>query len=338
MPGARANIAGYQLTVDGKDITGTVEPRLVSLTLTEKRGGEADQLDLVLSDHDGKLAIPKKGAVISLSLGWKQGADVTPGLIAKGTFKVDSARHSGVPDVITISARSADLAGGYRIRKEKSWRHKTLGAVLQDLAGAAGLTPRIDPRLSSIQIAVLAQHQKSDMALVRELGRKYDAVATVKDGKLLFAPKGNGTTSTGQSIPDLSLTRTAGDRHDWARVERETYDGAEARWHDQGSATRRTEHAGGSGGGGKRKRIRKVYASQADAQAAASAEAQRIARAAAEFSLDLALGRADVYPDRAVKVSGWKPEIDAATWLIAEVSHSIDRGGFRTKLKMETKV
>jgi phage protein D len=333
---ARANIAGYQLTVDGKDITGTVEPRLVSLTLSEKRGGDADQLDLVLSDHDGKLAIPKKGAMIVLSLGWKQGADVTPGLIAKGTFKVDSARHSGAPDVITISARSADLAGGYRLRKEKSWRDTTLGAVLQDLAGAAGLTPRIDPALAGIAIAFLAQHQKSDMALVRELGRKYDAVATVKDGKLVFAPKGKGATSTGQAIPDLTLTRKSGDRHDWSRVERDSYDGAEARWHDQGSATRRTEHAGGSG---KRKRIRKVYSSQADAQAAASAEAKRIARAAAEFSLDLALGRADIYPDRAVTVSGFKPEIDASKWLIAEVSHSLDRsGGFRTKLKMETKV
>ncbi|MES2042580.1 MAG: contractile injection system protein, VgrG/Pvc8 family [Pseudomonadota bacterium] len=336
---ARANIAGYQLTVDGKDITGTVEPRLVSLTLNEKRFGDADQLDLVLSDHDGKLAIPKKGAVISLSLGWKQGADVTPGLVSKGSFKVDSARHSGAPDVITISARSADLAGAYRVRKEKSWRDTTLGAILQEIAGNAGLTPRIDATLAAKPIAFLAQHQKSDMALVRELGAKYDAVATVKDGKLVFAPKGKGATSTGQAIPDLTLTRKAGDRHDWSRVERETYDGAEARWHDQGSATRRTEHAGGSGGGGKRKRIRKVYASQADAQAAASAEAQRIARAAAEFSLDLALGRADIYPDRAVTVSGFKPEIDAAKWLIAEVSHSLDRsGGFRTKLKMETKV
>ena len=60
----------YQLTVDGRDITATVDPRLVSLSLTECRGGEADQLDLVLSDADGMLALPPKDALITVKLGW----------------------------------------------------------------------------------------------------------------------------------------------------------------------------------------------------------------------------------------------------------------------------
>ncbi|WP_231923209.1 hypothetical protein [Sphingobium cloacae] len=52
--------------------------------------------------------------------------------------------------------------------------------------------------------------------------------------------------------------------------------------------------------------------------------------------MKLALGRPDAYPEARVTVTGFKPEIDAATWLITEVTHRLDKGGgFGTDLKME---
>ena len=50
-----ANIADWRVTLDGKDLSDRLRPRLVSLSLSEKRGDEADQLDIVLSDADGML-------------------------------------------------------------------------------------------------------------------------------------------------------------------------------------------------------------------------------------------------------------------------------------------
>ncbi|MDI1295439.1 MAG: hypothetical protein PSY12_06070 [bacterium] len=42
------------------------------------------------------------------------------------------------------------------------------------------------------------------------------------------------------------------------------------------------------------------------------------------------------YPDMKVTVAGFKDEIDAAKWLIAEATHQLDRsGGFGTDIKME---
>ena len=60
-------------TKDNKqqDITQVVSSRLINLSLTDNRGLEADTLDLELSDHDGKLALPPRNATISLALGWK---------------------------------------------------------------------------------------------------------------------------------------------------------------------------------------------------------------------------------------------------------------------------
>lgn len=336
--GARqqANIPAYVVIVDGKDISAAIRPRLISLSLTEKRGGEADQLDLVLDDSQGDLAIPKEGAIISLSLGWAQGRNVSKGLVAKGRFKVDEAGHSGPPDIITISARSADLQGDFRVRKERSWRSTTIGTVVGQIAADNGLEPRVASDLAAIAVDLVEQDGKSDMALVRELGKKYDAVATVKDRKLVFARVGAGVTSSGLAIPALAITRALGDRHDYRRAERDKYDGAEARWHDKGAAKRKTEKAGAKGTGASPKRLKRIYATQADAKAAAAAEANRIRRGSAELTLSLALGDAGIYPERRAAVSGFKAEIDAQKWLISEVTHSVDAGGYRTRLKLET--
>ncbi|MGF7152535.1 hypothetical protein [Novosphingobium gossypii] len=75
------NTPDWRVTLDGQDLSDRIRPRPVSLTLSEKRGDEANQLDIVLSDHDGMLGIPPEGAVLHLQLGWKQGRDVTLGLI-----------------------------------------------------------------------------------------------------------------------------------------------------------------------------------------------------------------------------------------------------------------
>ncbi|MBM9968370.1 phage late control D family protein, partial [Pseudomonas aeruginosa] len=87
----------FRLTVDGNDIAQLISPRLIALDLTDNRGLEADQLSVTLSDHDGLLAIPPRGAVLHLWLGWSDS-----GLVDKGTYTVDETEHSGAPDVLSI--------------------------------------------------------------------------------------------------------------------------------------------------------------------------------------------------------------------------------------------
>lgn len=331
-----ANIADYQLVVAGKDITADARPRLVSLQLVEKRGGEADQLELVLDDGDGKLALPKKGATITLKLGWKQGSDVTAGLIDKGTFKVDEVSWSGEPDQIAISARSADLTSAFRARKEKSWVGKTLGDVAKEVAANNGLEARVAPELASLAVPAIVQHQQSDMALLRRLGRENDAVATVKDGKLILSPIGKGQTSTGKTLPPITIDRGEGSRPSYREVDRSAEAGVEARYHDQDSGKRKTVTAGG-GGSGKKRRLRKVYPTEAEAKRAAAAEAKRAKRAEAEFTMTIALGRPDLYPERPATLTGFKDQVNARKWVVAELTHSLDgQAGLITNIKLET--
>lgn len=328
------NIADWRVTMDGVDLSDRIRPRLISLTLSEKRGDEADQLDIVLSDHDGMLAIPPEGAVLRLQLGWLQGRDVTPGLIDKGSFKVDDVRHSGPPDQITIRARAADFTSAIRNRRAHSWKDTTLGAVLQEVAGRNGLTARVAPALGSIALPAVAQSRESDVAFLRRLGRENDAVATIKDKHLIFTPKGGGQTSTGVALPGLTIQRRAGDRHSWQRQKRDGQEGVTASWHDRKAAKRQTVTIGKAEGA---KKLRKVYSDEASAKRAATAETARLKRAPATFDMTLALGRADAYPEARVTVSGFKDVVDNATWVLSEVVHRLDKsGGFQTDVRMET--
>lgn len=62
------------------------------------------------------------------------------------------------------------------------------------------------------------------------------------------------------------------------------------------------------------------------------------AKRAAEFSITLARGRADLFPEMPATVSGFKSVIDNHKWIIARVVHQIGEGGFQTQLELELKI
>lgn len=313
----------------------TMGARLMSLSLTEKREGGADQLDIRLHDFDGRLEIPKPGQVLALKLGWESGAQVLPGLVDKGRFKVDAAEWEGWPSIITIRARSADFAAGIDRRLERSHVDRTLRSILDDIATARSLALSIDDALGAEIVPVFEQDELSDAAMLRWLGARFDAAATVKNGTLIFARIGNSTSASGAPLPSSVLTPSVGDRVHYKRGERGQFGGVEARWHDRRKGKRSTVAIGGGEGGRPPKRLKRIYASEKTAQDAADAANRRMSRAAATCELALALGRPEIYPEQRLQLQGFKPEIDAQAWLVAEARHSLESSGLRSQLRLE---
>lgn len=328
-------VPGWKVTLEGRDLTGTMQPRLLSLTLIEKRGTEADQLDIVLSDADGALEIPPSGARLTVALGWRQGRGREAGLVGKGTFKVDEARWGGPIDRLTITARSADFTDGFRVRRERSFVGRTVSEIVSQIASENGLAARVDEALGAKTIPALGPGAKSDAALLKLLGKRFDAVATVKFGTLLFAPIGSGSSAGGKPLARRIIARSQTVDVEYARVERDAHDGVAASWHDKVSGERRSVDAGHAGKG-KAKRIRKVFASEADAKQAAEAENARMQRLKAKASVTLAQGAPDIFPETPVTLEGFKTEINARKWIVAEATHEMDGGGgLRTRLALE---
>lgn len=319
-----------RVVVDGRDITADITARLISIELTDNRGMEADQLDIALSDHDGLLAIPPREASIDLWLGWDD-----TGLVYKGTYNVDETEHSGAPDTLNIRARSADLSGGLKVKRERSWDATPLATIIGAIAMAHGLTPLIGAGLAAINIAHLDQANESDANLLTRLGQEHDAIAAIKAGRLLFMPTGKAVTASGLSLPHVTLTREDGDQHRFLQANRDSYTGVKAYYYEVNSAEKKEAIAGG---GENLKELRHSYTDQASALNAARAEWQRLQRGTATLSYTLAKGRPELVPDQTYSLFGIKAEIAAIIWLGGNIRHSFTPDSYTTSLELESQL
>lgn len=127
----------------------------ISLTLTDNRGFEANQLDIELDDANVRVKLPLRGEVLTLFIGWKGFA-----LIGKGSFTIDEVEHRGKPDTLTIRARSADFRGTLNSRREESWYDTTLGAIAEAIATRNKLIASVTPVLASIKIPHIHESQE----------------------------------------------------------------------------------------------------------------------------------------------------------------------------------
>lgn len=319
----------FSITLDGKNLSTKIAPRLISLTINECRGDEADSLDLVLDDSDGRLALPKKGAVLAVSMGWARQQ-----LVDKGTFTVDEVEHSGAPDTITVRARSASMTKNMGERQEKSWHGQTLGAIVRTIAGKHKLKPTVSAALGKVLIPHIDQTHESDMAFLTRLAKRYDAVMTVKESRLLFLQIGAGVTASGKPLPIVTIERSSGDQHRYSVRDRGNYEGVRAYWHSGQKGRRRTVYVGGETARNL-KTLPEVYATEGEAKAAAKSELQRIERGQAAMGYTLALGRPEIRPELTVNVRGFKAEIDGTDWLVVRATHTISDGGLQSSLELE---
>ena len=344
----------FNIVIEGKDVTTTLDKRLMSVTLTDNRGFEADQLDLELDDADGQIVLPRRGAVIQFALGW-EGQPLFP----KGAFTVDEIEHSGAPDRLTIRARSADFRATLNIRREKSWHQTTVGDVIREIATRHNLKMALGQDLSGLSLDHLDQTNESDASFLMKLARQYGAIASVKSGNLLFIRQGQGRTASGKPLPVVNITRKEGDGHRFTLADRGAYTGVIASWlhtrepkkkemtkvkRRRRRATKPKEPEAKSGDYlvGTNENVlvlNRTYANRANAERAAKMQWERLQRGVATFSLQLAVGRADLYTEMPVKVSGFKQPIDDAEWTITTLTHTISPGnGFVTSLELEVKI
>lgn len=319
-----------RVVVDGRDITADITARLISISLTDNRGMEADQLDIQLSDHDGNLATPPKNASIQLWLGWSD-----TGLVDKGTYKVDELEHSGAPDTLSIRARSADLREGLAKKRERSWHNQTLGAILTSIATEYGLKPLVQVALAAIGLSHIDQAGESDLNLITRLATEHDAIASIKAGRLLFLPTGAATTASGLPLPHITLTRADGDQHRYLDANRDTYTGVKAYWYSPASAERKEAIAGT---GDNLKELRHSYTSRAAALHAAIAEWHRVQRGTATLSYTLAKGRPDLIPELTYSLTGIKQQISDIIWLGGNVQHAFTPDAYTTSLELTSQL
>src|SRR3546814_15755230 len=112
------------------------------------------------------------------------------------------------------------------------------------------------------------------------------------------------TTSGGAPLPSGALTRRDGWAWRFASTARDEYDGAQAQYRDMDAGKNVTVTAGGS----KRKKLRRIYANRAAAEAAAPGAASQRKPGAFTFESALALGDPTLIPTDRLRRPGWDSE------------------------------
>lgn len=167
-------------------------------------------MDISLSDHgEEPLDIPDPGTELQVSLGY----DST--LVGMGKYIIDEIEISGAPDTVNIRARAVVQTKGVQgakvlmtTQKTRSWEAKTiLGDLVRIIGVEHGIIATIAVELAAIVLPHIDQVNESDMALLTRLAKQYDAIAKPSGDYLVFAKRGELTTATGTSIPDVDYTR-----------------------------------------------------------------------------------------------------------------------------------
>lgn len=359
-----------KLTINGKPFNTDALSRIISISLTDKSGFEADELTVSLSDHDGKLALPPKSAEITIALGY-----IETGVVDKGSYKITEVSWSGAPDTLHITAQSADTSDRFSEAKEKSWHKTSLKEIIESIAAANGYAPIIGKAYQDEKIDHIDQSNESDAAFLSRLAERYDAIATVKHGRLLFVSSGEATTASGQPLPTIRITRNSGDQYTFRYSNTESYNAVRAYYIDKPTGkkhevvitednydpvkktvtttkqykTKRkdgkthktttkevTEIKQTDTTGKKIKTLRHTYQSPKTAATGARAAYKKLKRGAMEFDISLAVGRPDVAPESPVTLQGFKPEIDAEKWVGKETTHTLDSNGLTTAVKLQS--
>ncbi len=329
----------FKLTIEGIDRTAQVEKRLISLSMTDKRGTEADELSLTLSDHDAALPLPTNGNEIRLWLAMPDTGD----MIDKGTFTIDDAEHSGTPDQLQIRAKSADFKSSLKVKRSDSYHQRKLGDIAQTVAKRHDLILAIDNAVAAMMIDHIDQHRESDINLLTRLCDDHDLMCTIKAGRLIIKPIGNAKSSSGTALRQVIITRQSGDSHRYSRTDRTSdYDETTASYHDDKSG--KTKHISIKDGksksldalpNDKSHMLTKPAKDKSEAVSKAKASANKKARQVASFDLTLAMARPDIIADNPATVRGFRPYIDAHQWTVVEVSHELSGSGYSTGIKCE---
>ena len=349
------------LSIDGQAFGSNTMSRIIDVTVDDKRGFEADEITITLSDADGALAIPSMESMIKVWLGYAE-----TGVVYKGEYKISGFEHTGAPDQLRISAIAADLAAGLAEQQEKTWRKTTLGSIVETIAKKHGYTPKLHKDLAAIAIDHITQTNESDASFLMRLADQYDAIATVKQKHLLFMPVGKGQTLSGEAIPTVLINRLSGDSHRFSYSTSDNYNAIKAYYlpdkkgsnkqfvlinadniepKKQTNKKDKTKSKAQSqtdkketaltADGDKTKVLRHVYANKTNAERGARSAYKKLKRGRAQFSIALAVGRPDLAPETPVQVEGFKDAIDAETWIIEKISHSISSGGYISQIDLE---
>ncbi|HGA2317211.1 TPA: phage late control D family protein [Pseudomonas putida] len=316
----------FRIEADGKDITALINDRLLLLRTTDKPGMESDDFELRIDARDGVVALPARGALIEVHLGYA-GQPLT----RLGRYTVDEVELSGPPDTLVIRGKASDLRGSGRTIRSGSWEAVPLQRIVAEV-GARNGWQVVCPVV--IQVPRVDQYNESDFNFITRLARQYDCTAKLADGQLLVLPRQAGQSASGKPLGTVGIARTEVSQWHFRLDDKAARKAVRTRYQDAaGGESKTVELLNDEAveGGRPVHTDRHLYPNRAAAEQAAKARLASFNRDTAQVRLDLP-GRTDLFAERSIDLQGFVDGLDGQ-YQIDSVEQVFTASGWRTTVQ-----
>lgn len=318
-----------EVTIDGAPVAGAFYERLVSISVTDKEDNGADTVSIELNDGPPNfLAIPRKGAIIDVRLGYSA-------LRSIGRFTVDKVECKCLPYSMSISGKSADLRSGkLKENQERHWDKKKLKEIVGEIAAESGLQATIDSAIGEFEYPWIAQQDETNIQFLHRLSKRHDAIFAIKQGKLVFAKRGSGNAVSGAFVgtvvvtPSIIIQGTCSfEANDLTK-----YSKVVAYYQDKDSAERVEIEADANADGDSVYRIPEPFANPAEADEAATAKANSLRRGEGAASATV-VGDTGITAGSPLLFAQCRPGLDGVPYIIDTAVHRYSKaGGYLTEI------
>lgn len=232
--------AAFMVTVAGTNITTTLLPVLISLTVSDKVGTHSDTASLDVDDTEGRIVLPQIGAPVIVALGW-EGEGVR--VVFTGT--VDEVRSSGSRGggrTLQITAKGMDTTGKPKEGQQRHFDDSTIEDILAQAGRTAGVTEiEVDPSLASITRTYFEMRDESFIHMGERLAREIGGNFRIQGAKAIVSKRaavtpppwwrpGAGTSTAGDISPALG-------RAQYSKLRARWYDPKNAEWRETAEET-----------------------------------------------------------------------------------------------------
>lgn len=310
------------VTVGDKPVNEVFYQRLLTATITDNAGDEADTFEATFDDTGNDLAIPSKDAEILVSFGYHDAISQLMGRFIIETVAIEGG-SSG--ETVRLSGHSADMSEDVKEQASEHFDEQTVGEIVEKLAKRHGYTAQVSPELAGRKVAYVARTNQSAIDFLTRMADRSRATFVIKNGKFLFLKRGQ--------LPVMQLSKS--DCSDWSvEVEpRGRYGTVETEYFDRDKGRRNTcSHK--TGLTGPVRQLHNCYPTKEEAEAAAASEGDRLCRSTGTGSITLP-GMPEMMADQPLELVGFRPEIDGL-WRAGTVTHTYDTSsGYITEIQIE---
>ncbi|WP_029083397.1 phage late control D family protein [Bradyrhizobium sp. th.b2] len=327
----------YRVFKGGEDITGRLNDRTLQIRVDLQSGnGNDDQCTILIDDRDWRVARPLTGETLQIWLGYQE-----VGLAYMGSFEIDDVTFLGPPRNIKLVGKSTGATDIQKAPTIREFDNKSVSDILGQMAQQTGLGLSISGDLGALKIPFKNQ-VVSNLHMIHELERMTGAVAKVVDGKLMFAKRDGGETTSGVALPTLVLQPEHFGTWQVRYTSKPGYGEVKASWFDKDEMVRKwvgSPVTSGDGGVGLAKKfggafnIGQLFNSEAEAKAAAGSQAENLKRAEVQAVFDLAKGDPWIRDQQTLIVTGMRDGINGS-YVIDKVTHTyIKSTGIKSQME-----